>query len=207
MEHRKVLLSTAFFPPIAYFSVYTRTPEVLIEKQENYNKQSYRNRCVILTCNGPLTLIIPVKKTCGNNTPIHQIAIDESTPWRKIHWKAIESAYNNSAYFMYYADSIQALYTKKHHWLIDLNEEILQNCIRLLKIENKHTYTEEFNHIPIDCIDFRNNLHPKKVLPKEEFNFQFPEYYQVFNDKFPFQKNLSILDLLFNEGKMGIDLL
>jgi len=146
-----IILSTAYLPPIQYFSKLISCTNVTIEVNDTYAKQSYRNRCAILTCNGPLSLTIPVTKQNGNHTLVKDIKIDYSTNWQKNHWKAIESAYRNSVYFDFVADMLSPYYAKNKLFLIDFNTELILDLLKFLKIEMSILYTNEFyKEYPID---------------------------------------------------------
>ena len=101
-----VLLSTAYFPPIQYFTKFLLYKNILIEQYDHYGKQSYRNRCEIYGANGPLTLSVPVNKKHNQKILVRDVDIDYSLNWQKVHWKAIESAYNRSPFFLYYKDRL-----------------------------------------------------------------------------------------------------
>ena len=198
-----ILFSTAYFPPIEYFFELKSYGVIYIDYFENYIKQTYRNRCQILGANGKLSLSIPVIKTTGNHTLIKDLAIDNSQLWQNIHWRSIESAYNSSPFFLYYRDQIEVFFTKKYKFLFDLNNEIIQCLLKMCKIYCEIKFTDDYIKPSNEIIDYRN-----KFIPKNSYqNYDFPEYTQVFSDKHEFIQNLSILDLLFNEGKFTTDYL
>src|SRR6056297_2606480 len=198
MMSNKVLLSTAYLPPLQYFSKLIKYDEIFIEAHENFIKQTYRNRCNIYGANGLLALSIPVKKN-NTKTKIKDITIDYDTNWRKMHWKSIESAYRSSAFFEFYADYLVPFYHKKYQFLIDFNQDLLKMLADQLEINMNIAYTEKY-FFPEDTLfdDFRDIIHPKKKL--EDPNFKAVEYFQVFSEKHGFIPNLSIIDLLFNLG-------
>jgi len=195
-----VLLSSAYLPPIQYFTKLTRYDHICIEQHESYSKQSYRNRCVILGANGPLTLSIPVKKKSGIKIPISEVEIDYDTNWQKIHWKAIESAYGCSPFFLYYKDDLEQFYHNKIKFLFDFNLNLITIISSLIKIKNEFHLTEKFDVIPAYAHDFRHTIHPKSRMVRYDEDFMPVEYYQVFKEKTGFVPGLSIIDLLFNEG-------
>ncbi len=191
-----VLLSTAYFPPVIYFAHIIQSSEFIIETEENFQKQTYRNRCVILGANGTLNLTVPVQ----HNEPkikISNLNISYHSNWQLIHFRAIESAYRNSPYYDYYIDEFKPFFHKKFNSLLELNSSILNICLCLLNYKGKITFTKEFAKVQNNSDnDFRYSLSPKKAVS----DYEFPEYHQVFIEKFGFIPNLSILDLIFNHG-------
>ena len=203
--NQKVLLSTAYFAPIQYYSKLLKYKQVFIEVYDNFNKQTYRNRCKIYGANGVLQLSIPVKKT-NPKTLVKDIYIDYDTNWRKMHWKSIESAYKSSPYFEFYEDELSPFFEKKTKFLIDLNSELQSVILNMLDESIKINYTNDFIWIgDSEFDDFREKIHPKKEI--EDQDFASEEYNQVFIEKHGFIPNLSILDLLFNEGPNAINFL
>lgn len=194
---KKIILSTAYLAPIQYFTKFVKYDKVIIEAHENFIKQTYRNRCKIYGANGELSLSIPVKKSAPKTT-IKELLIDYDTNWRKLHWKSIESAYNSSPYFEYYIDDFLPFYTKKYKYLFDFNTELLKMILENIDISTKIDFTETFFNNEYDMDDFREQIHPKKR--NVDKNFKIIEYTQVFQSKHSFIPNLSIVDLLFNEG-------
>jgi len=201
MNSTTAILSTAYLPPIQYFAKILDYSEILIEAHETYLKQSYRNRCIILSCNGPLPLIIPVVKTNGNNTPIKEIEIDYTVNWQKNHWKAIESAYRTSVYYDFVSDLLEPFYRKKVKYLFDFNSEILFEIISFLRVNKPLSNSNQFVKNYLEGFDdFRQSIHPKLQYQLKDNDFVAAKYFQVFSDRFNFYPNLSIVDILFNEG-------
>ena len=198
-------LSTAYFPNIQYMSKFLLGKTVQIEAFENFQKQSYRNRTEILTANGKLSLFVPIVKSKNNKVSIKDIEIDYTTDWQKQHFKSIESAYNSSPFYEYIIDDFSFVFEKKEKYLFDLNLKILEQIYIYLQVNNSHIYSSDF-YVDLKS-DFRNTIHPKVKMQKEDLNFYPNKYYQTFNDKFDFVENLSILDLLFNEGSQAISIL
>jgi hypothetical protein len=196
-----VTLSTAYLPPIEYFKKIKDTGNVYIEKHEHYLKQSYRNRCNIFAANGVLSLSIPVINTHDKEV-VTDTKISYAEKWQQQHWRTIESAYRNSPYFIYYADTLKPFYQKKYTFLFDFNTELLQLLINNFKLNAELKFTETFNKSN-SLEDYRYSIHPKNEIVATDFK----NYSQLFNDKFPFAPNLSGIDLLFNVGPYAKDYL
>ena len=203
----KVTLSAAYFPPVEYFLAIAQSGRVLVEQNELYQKQSYRNRCRIYSGGGVMQLSIPVIKDVIHARPIRDIRIDYSEPWLQQHTRAIEAAYNSSPFYLYYKDDFLEILRKKPEFLFDLDMALTEKLLELVGIRAEIEFTDSF--IP-DCGegDFRARIQPKyrgeSLL--DEFGFN-REYYQIFSSRFGFQPNLSILDLLCHEGPGAISFL
>ncbi len=208
MEKKISIFSTAYLPPIQYFQLLTKSDEVLIEKHETYQKQTYRNRCVIYSANGPLSLIIPVVKPNGNITKISDVRIDNSVKWRKEHWRAIQSAYKNSAYFEFIADYFIQYYEKEWIFIWDYNLKILETLLKILEIKIKVNETNEFIKChPTNTSDYRFIFNPKQSKLEKELKLITKPYFQVFGHKTGFIPNLSIFDLISNCGMDSLGLM
>ena len=195
------LLQTTYFGPIQWYQKLYRYDQTLIEKYDSYQKQTYRNRCVIATANGLQALTVPVE-----HNAIKDLRISDHNQWRRVHWNALQSAYSESPFFDYYADDIRPFFEKKYEFLIDFNEAIRQTICELLDIHPKVEHTTSF-HSPLTphpspLTDFRDVINAKH--PQADADFQPRRYWQVFEGKHGFQANLSILDLLFNMGNEAI---
>lgn len=193
----KYLLSSAYFPPVHYISLVAGADRVLIEKEENYLKQTYRNRCLVLTASGQSALSVPVMSGRYDKTPLKDVRIDYSKRWQQVHRRALISAYRSSAFFEYYFDDIEKLITGKAEYLLDLNMNALRTILKITGINTPVAYTNTFEPIAENEYDFRYKISPKKEKPGISSG---KEYYQVFSSKFGFVAGLSILDLIFNTG-------
>jgi len=203
----RILLSTAYLPPVQYTSKFLLTDPVRIENHENYQKQSYRNRCYIYGANGCQCLVIPVIKQGGENKAIAEVEIDYQYPWQKIHLRSIQSAYRNSPFYEFYADDFNEFFREKIPLLTDWNLNLLLYILKVLNIASTPVKTSIFEKNPGGTNDFRNAIHPKlqTALPDEKFKPVI--YQQVFRDRYGFIPNLSIIDLIFNEGPQARELL
>ncbi len=197
-EDNAMLLSTAYFAPVQFYSMCLKYPVVYIEQFENFTKQTYRNRCVVLGANGPVSLVIPVEKGRGHKTLIKDLKISYDIDWQRTHWRTIFSAYNSSPFFEFFKDDIFPFFEKKEKFLFDLNMEIHKTVCELIELENTTALTSDFEKVPVKTLNFRDTVSPKNKTCDNKFKPQ--GYTQVFSGKFDFVPNLSILDLLFNEG-------
>lgn len=183
-----------YLPPVSYFKELKRFGnEFLLEKEEHFPKQTFRNRATIYSPNGSLDLIVPVIRGAKVHTKIKDVKISNDFNWQRLHWKSLESCYRNSAYFEYYEDEFARFYHQKFDSLFDYNLELLQWLLKQLKTTASFELTEEYHEIPAE-LDFRS----KTLFKKPEGEFK--PYFQVFDDREGFKPNLSIADLLFNQG-------
>lgn len=189
-----IIFPTAYFAPIAYYRLYVNALNPVIEVKEHFVKQTIRTRCELLGANGKQLLSVPVERINGNKTAIEDLKIVEDG-WRKIHWKTIESAYSSSAYFDYYGMEIKELIENPVTRLVDLNETIHQRILSWLDIDIPTQWTTTYDAHP--DTDFRNEKFDT------ESNFTHEQYHQVFLQKSECMPNLSILDLILNEGPMA----
>lgn len=216
------LLQTTYFGPIQWYQKLYRHDRCIIEQYDSYQKQTYRNRCVIATANGPQALTVPVEdrhsQADGHSSKIKDIRISDHNQWRRVHWNALQSAYSESPFFEYYADDLRPFFERKYEFLIDFNEEIRQTICELIDIHpqvvhssqfivrNSQSSNEQNNHelctMNYELKDFRDVIHAKH--PQEDPDFEPKRYWQVFQHKHGFLPNLSILDLLFCMGPESV---
>ena len=192
------IFPTAYLPSIRYVSLFLKTEQPKIELFETYQKQSCRTRCNVMTANGIQTLTIPVIKVNGNHTLTKDIEISYKESWQQVHLRCLESAYRKSAYFDYYFPYFEKIYKHKFNTLVELNDYCLEVILKLLKVKKEYSHTEDFERIA-DNNDYRISL-----SKSENNNIEMKTYYQVFADRHGFIHNLSIVDLLFNEGGNSI---
>lgn len=191
-----IVLSSFYLAPVAYYSHILQTKgEILLEKHEHFPKQTYRNRASIHSPNGRLDLTIPIQKTKGQKrTQMKDVLISNAEDWQRQHWMTLQTSYRRSAYFEYYEDDFVRLYNRRYNFLFDFNQETNALILGLLKIKVDFSFTEDYRKSYPDLLDLREVIHPKKELPPNK------AYFQVFEPKNSFIPNLSIVDLLFNQG-------
>ena len=194
------LLSTTYFGPVQWYQKLCRCSEVWIESKEHFIKQTYRNRCVIASTHGAQTLTVPIIH--DDTADIRDIRISDHGNWRHLHWNAIRSSYGESPFFEFYADDLAPFFEKKWEFLFDLNEAITAKMCELIDIEPSIHHTTAYSRDAGERSDFRDAIRPKSPLPDPTFTPT--PYYQVFAQKNGFLPNLSILDLLFNEGNEAV---
>lgn len=188
-----IILSTVYLPPAEYFYLIKRSGNFIIEKEENYIRQTSRNRCRILAANGIMTLSVPVIKASGIKSQVKDITIDYSKRWQQVHHGAITSAYGRSPYFEFYYYLFEKIIQKNHKFLIDLNDALLAVCLEILKIEKSITHTASFISRPGLAEDYRIGSEFRK-----NHTFHVKPYIQVFSNNFV--QDLSIIDMIFNVG-------
>jgi len=192
-----------YLPSIEYFSkILKHKDNLILENAENFRKQSYRNRATIHSPNGPLDLIVPLIRGSKNHTPVKDVRISYDFNWQRLHWMSLETSYRSSAYFEYYEDDLHVFYQKKWDFLFDYNEDLFRLLNRLLKINITYSYTNSFEKIYTELNDYRESIHPKQL---SQIGFQ--PYFQVFEERNGFLPNLSIVDLIFNQGPQSIQYL
>jgi len=190
------LLASAYFPPAEYISLINQADEVKIEREENYIKQTFRNRCYIHSANGPLALTVPVLRGSFHKTPIKDIRIDYSKRWQQVHAGAIKASYTASPFYIHYYDELEMILMKRHIFLLDLNMSLLEVILKFMGISKSISYSDHFTPLNKITKDFRYSVSPKK---KSEYR-PSTGYIHVFGNEKGFFNGLSIIDLLFNTG-------
>ena len=215
------LLSTAYLPSIEYFAAIANSRKAEIESGEMYQKQSYRTRCHINGANGLLVLTLPVlrsaakeQESSSHKLPTAELLIDYSQPWLMQHKRALEAAYMSSPFFEYYMDDLYQILDSGETSLLKMNTNLTLKIAELIGIETPITLTDGNFILPHSAelaekgiTDLRESIHPKKpaqLLQQLQLN---KPYWQVFTNKQGFVPNLSVLDLLFNEGPNSISYL
>ena len=196
-----VVLTSTYLGNIQFYSKLVHFSEIWIEQHCHYTKQTYRNRCKIATANGVMALSIPTIKPATEKCKTKDIRIDNSQHWQQIHRRALEAGYNSSPFFEYYKDDFAPFYTNKFEFLVDYTFQLQSLVIALLELDCKVQLTDAYTTYD-DALDYRDALSAKKEI--EDNDFVISSYYQVFENKFGFIPNLSILDLLFNMGNESI---
>lgn len=197
-----VLIHPTYFPNIAHASAMLYANEVTFEMDDNYQKQTYRNRTYIYGANGKLQLSIPIIHTQKERQKYRDIKIYHAENWQDIHWKSLETAYRTSPYFEFYEDELQPLFTEKAEYLLDFNLKCLETVLDCLQWNLNSSKTKIYQKKVEDQLDYRYLANARK-----EPAYNFDNYMQVFNSKHGFIPNLSILDLLFNEGPNALNYL
>lgn len=190
-----IILHPTYFPSIASFVAIANAKQVTFEVCDNYQKQTYRNRMHMYGANGKLSLTVPVIHSQKNRQLYKDILISEDTNWQDPHWKSMQSAYSGSPFFEFYQDDIEPLFTSKYRYLLDFNFKCLEVIYDCLQLPFEFETTKTFEKTLIGSMDFRFLVDNRK-----EKEHPFKPYVQVFDDKYGFIPNLSILDLICNEG-------
>lgn len=204
----KLLIESQYAGSILYFAVLRKASAIVIEQHEHYRKGSYRNRCMVLGANGLLRLSIPLQSGKDQNKPFHNVLISYEEPWQKIHWESLMSAYRRSPYFEYYEHHFAEFYQKNYYTLSEFNHFLFIKINELLKKPLECSFTNKYlERVEFNGLDVRNFIYPNCGHQFGTQEVVFPPYIQVFSDRFDFEPNLSIFDLLFNLGPKAGDYL
>ena len=198
----KVIIHPTYFPSIAHFVAIAKAKEVILEMDDNFVKQTYRNRTYIYAANGKLALNIPVLHSQKNRQKYRDVKIFNKEPWQSIHWKSLLSAYRTSPFFEYYEDEITPLFKQPFEYILQFNLACLETICNCLQIETDFTKTKVYQKNVDKIVDLR-----PLVFAKKEKTQSFIPYTQVFENKHGFISNLSVLDLLFCEGPNALNYL
>lgn len=205
---KKVFLSSAYLAPVEYYTKLYYADKVYVERFDHYMKQTYRNRCIIASPEGPLSLSIPTEKSEQPKILMKDVRVSNHGNWRHVHWNALEAAYGNSPFFEFYVDDFRPFYEKKYEYLYDYNEALCELVCNLIDIHPNITGTDDYKmEFAGHEKDYRDIIHPKKEYKEADKLFHPFPYYQVFKEKFGFLPNLSIVDLLFNMGPESLSVL
>lgn len=199
-----LLIELHHLPCLDYFSALMAADEIIVEQHESYQKQTYRNRCRILTANSVLTLTVPVEQA-NSKMLIRDVKIDDRQPWQRQHWGAIKLGYAKTPFFEHYEDFFRPFYQKKYTYLFDYNWELLTICLKLLGIKTTVVFTDYYSKMPDnEATDARDSI----IFPKNEIyrNKYLPKSYQQ-NFGVEFVANLSVIDLLFCQGPQAFQFL
>lgn len=197
-----MLLHPTYFPNIAHFVALIKSKEVVFEVCDNYQKQTYRNRSDIYSANGKLLLSVPVSYTQKLRQKTKDVLISSVDNWQSKHLKSFDSAYRMSPFYEFYIDDLMPIFKTEFKYLLDLNLKCFELLTKALELEISTRLSEDFTISDNSSDDFRNLVNTKKNNA-----FQFNKYTQVFTEKHGYINNLSILDLLFNEGPNAINYL
>jgi hypothetical protein len=198
---KNILIHPSYFPSISHFVAMAQSDLVTFEMDDNFQKQTNRNRMYIYSPNGNQLLNIPIKHSKTAHQKTKDVQLETAFDWQKQHFKSLEAAYRTSPFFEYFEDDIRPIFEKKHEYLMDLNFETMSVVSKCLGLEFDYNETTEYFHEVTNKIDFRNLINGKKDVS------EFASYTQVFGEKHGYLNNLSILDLLFNEGRYALDYL
>ena len=203
-DDNTLLIDLQYFPNLAYFCTLLKYDKIVIEAQENYAKQTYRNRCRILTSNKVADLSIPVLSGSKKEN-IQLVKIDYGQKWLNNHWRAITTAYGKSPFFEFYEQEFHNVLFQKPEYLFDLNRSLLTICLKFLGFEKTIFLSKGFqNGKKKGVFDGRGLISPKTKANVDPFYHPCP-YNQIFGSKFV--ANLSVIDLLFCEGPNAMSIL
>ena len=196
------LFIPTYFAPISQYAAIYQSDATIFEIEDNYQKQTYRNRCYIYGANGKLALNIPVKnKTKEGRKKTKDTLVENDFPWQQQHFKSLQSAYRSSPFFEFFEEDLLAIFNKRYTFLQDLNIDTHLFVTDALQIEQQFTKTTSYQ-LNSESTDFR-----PLAIAKKGIEIEMDSYIQMFDDKYGFIPNLSILDLLFMEGPNTVSFL
>lgn len=196
MSH-SIVLSACYLPPISYFHAISKCEgDILLDKYEHFPKQTYRNRAKISTANGILDLIVPIQHGRKEHIAMKDVKINYDHDWQRLHWLSLQTAYRSSAYFEFYENEFYSFYEKKYDFLFDYNVEQTALILKCLKIKKSINFTDKYESTYDETLDLRSSIHPKK----DSILVDAKPYYQIFEDRNGFLPDLSVIDLIFNQG-------
>lgn len=199
------IIDLQLFPSVDYIKEFAKSENILISSCEWMQKRTFRNRYIVSGANGLIALTIPIVGGREKKQLYKDVKIDFSENWQDRHWKTLQSAYNKSPYFEYYSYDLHSFFTQKEEYLFSFNYKILVWLLKVLKINCLVEVNEDFYDNSKDYINLSNKFLPNTVISQEQ-NWK-PKYPQVFEDRFGFLPNLSILDMLFCVGPDTYNLL
>lgn len=197
----KPLLYPSYFPSISQFAIMAQATDFVLETEDNYQKQTNRTRAFIYSPNGIQLLNIPIKHSANVHQKTKDVLIENAFGWQRQHFKSLEAAYRSSPFFEYFEDAFQPIFNKKHTFLLDLNLETIKLISKCMQLKVNYSKTTEYFHTVTDFEDYRYLINGKKDTTV------LTPYTQVFKEKHGYINNLSIVDLLFNEGRYALDYL
>ena len=198
-----LLIHPTYFPSISHYVAMAQSEKIVFEMEDNFQKQTNRNRTYIYSPNGIQLLNIPVKHSKQRHQKTKDIKIETDFDWQKQHFKSLEAAYRSSPFFEFFEDDIRPIFEKKHTYLMDLNLETLAIVSKCLRMKLEYGTTTEYFHE----VDSNVTMDLRRLANGKKDHSQFEPYTQVFEEKKGFLNNLSTLDVLFNEGKYALDYL
>lgn len=203
----KTILPVTYLGNVQWFA-HLLGDECVVDVGEYYLKQSYRNRCTILSANGVMSLSVQVVKSNRPHVPVRDVRIDYSKRWQHQHWVSIVSAYKSSPYFDFYGEAFEPFYQRRYDFLVDYDLDLCRTVMQVLGMPDVLRIVDSRDGLPDGPYnDLRGNFSPKPRLAREDSRFAARPYCQVFADRMPFAANLSILDLIFCEGPESLSIL
>lgn len=195
----RLLIELQYFGTISWYLTSLRYKSIVVEAHEHFEKSTYRNRCYIASPQGRLRLTIPLLHGRNQRSKYAEVKIDYSHNWQKVHWNSLCFCYRNSPYFEYYEDRLAPFFHDRQQRLFDFNRRLMFLMLELLGLDLKPEFTSLYERNPAsDIVDFRSRIIPNQSQQETK---PFPLVYrQVFQERTGFLADLSIIDLLFNEG-------